>query len=86
MRAATGYGASDQAFYIPAILKQLDPARFPRDTALIGPQARYFFGRRDRGRRGPPHGLADGGMVRRGYVLSLVMLYVAFGGSAIICF
>ena len=37
------YGAADQAFYIPAILKQLDPARFPRDTALIGPQARYFF-------------------------------------------
>lgn len=37
------YGASDQAFYIPAILKQLDPALFPRDTALIGPQARYFF-------------------------------------------
>jgi len=37
------YGASDQAFYIPAILKQLSPALFPRDTALIGPQARYFF-------------------------------------------
>jgi len=37
------YGASDQAFYIPAILKQLDPALFPRDTALIGPQSRYFF-------------------------------------------
>jgi hypothetical protein len=37
------YGASDQAFYIPAILKQLDPSLFPRDTALIGPQARYFF-------------------------------------------
>lgn len=37
------YGASDQAFYIPAILKQLDPALLPRDTALIGPQARYFF-------------------------------------------
>lgn len=37
------YGASDQAFYIPAILAQLDPTLFPRDTELIGPQARYFF-------------------------------------------
>ena len=37
------YGASDQAFYIPAILKQLDPSLYPRDTALVGPQARYFF-------------------------------------------
>lgn len=37
------YGASDQAFYIPAVLKQLDPSRFPRDTALLAPQARYFF-------------------------------------------
>lgn len=37
------YGASDQAFYIPAILKKLDQSLYPRDTALIGPQARYFF-------------------------------------------
>lgn len=37
------YGASDQAFYIPAILRALQPDLFPRDAALIGPQARYFF-------------------------------------------
>jgi hypothetical protein len=37
------YGASDQAFYIPAVLKQLDPALFPRDTALLASQARYFL-------------------------------------------
>lgn len=37
------YGAADQAFYIPAILEQLDPSLFPRDTALVGPQARYFL-------------------------------------------
>ena len=34
------YGASDQAFYLPAILKKLDPAIYPRDSALIGSQAR----------------------------------------------
>ncbi len=34
------YGASDQAFYLPAILKNLDAELYPRDTALIGSQAR----------------------------------------------
>lgn len=37
------YGASDQAFYIPAILKQLEPALFPRDASVFEPQARYFL-------------------------------------------
>lgn len=34
------YGASDQAFYIPAVLRHLDPALFPQDRALIDGQAR----------------------------------------------
>ncbi len=37
------YGASDQAFYIPAILHHLDPALFPRDWAMLGAQGRYFL-------------------------------------------
>ncbi len=37
------YGAADQAFYIPAILKQLDPTLYPRDWSLIAPQAQYFL-------------------------------------------
>ncbi|MEZ5289203.1 MAG: hypothetical protein R2712_31255, partial [Vicinamibacterales bacterium] len=37
------YGASDQAFYIPAVLQQLDPSLFPRDRALLAPQARVFL-------------------------------------------
>lgn len=39
---AAGYrfAASDQAFYIPAILRHLDPALFPRDAPLIDAQAR----------------------------------------------
>jgi hypothetical protein len=37
------YGASDQAFYIPAILEHLDPTLFPRDWSLLEPQARYFL-------------------------------------------
>jgi hypothetical protein len=34
------FGASDQAFYVPAILKHVDPALFPRDAALIESQAK----------------------------------------------
>lgn len=34
------YGASDQAFYIPAVLQQLDSSLFPRDVALIVSQGR----------------------------------------------
>jgi hypothetical protein len=33
------YGASDQAFYIPAVLRHVDPALFPRDRVLIDAQA-----------------------------------------------
>ena len=34
------YGASDQAFYIPAALARLDPSLFPRDKPLIESQAK----------------------------------------------
>ena len=34
------YGASDQAFYQPAVLAQLDPQLFPRDAGLIAAQAK----------------------------------------------
>jgi hypothetical protein len=34
------YGASDQAFYVPAVLNELDPALYPRDDDLIESQAR----------------------------------------------
>lgn len=34
------YAASDQAFYIPAIMRHIDARLFPRDAALIDSQAR----------------------------------------------
>lgn len=37
------YAASDQAFYIPAILRHLDPALFPRDAPLIDAQAHIIL-------------------------------------------
>src|SRR5262249_35659901 len=69
--------AADQAFYIPAILRALNPDLFPRDTALIAPQARYFFideivaaGMRTIG------GSIEGGVLA-GYLLTLVVLVLA---------
>ena len=37
------YGASDLAFYGPAVMRQLDPSLFPRDTPIIDAQARLTF-------------------------------------------
>jgi len=34
------YAASDQAFYIPAVVRHLEPAAYPRDAELIDSQAR----------------------------------------------
>jgi len=34
------YGASDQAFYIPAVEHHLDPALFPRDWPMLAAQDR----------------------------------------------
>src|SRR5260221_759011 len=36
------YGASDQAFYMPAVLRHLDPALFPQDRVLIDAQSRLI--------------------------------------------
>ena len=33
------FGIADQAFYIPAIQRALDPASFPHDTAVVAPQS-----------------------------------------------
>jgi len=37
------YGASDQALYLPAVLRHLNPLLFPRDRPLIDAQARLMF-------------------------------------------
>ena len=36
------YGASDQAFYVPALLRQIDPSLFPRDRILLDAQDRLM--------------------------------------------
>lgn len=41
--ASYRYGTSDQAFYIPAVARALDPGAFPRDAPLIDAQARLIL-------------------------------------------
>ena len=36
------YGASDQALYVPSVLRHLDPALFPQDRVLISAHARLM--------------------------------------------
>jgi hypothetical protein len=71
------FGASDQAFYIPAILKQLNPALYPRDTALVGPQARYFLVDEIGAWLVARTGWSIEAWFAVGYVVSLIVLYVA---------
>lgn len=37
------YGVSDQAFHVPAVVRAIDPAAFPRDAALLDSQARFML-------------------------------------------
>jgi hypothetical protein len=37
------YGVSDQAFYIPVVVRALQPAAFPRDSSLIDSQGRLML-------------------------------------------
>ena len=37
------FGVSDQAFYVPAVLRALDSSTFPRDAALIDAQSRLIL-------------------------------------------
>ena len=40
------YGVADQAFYVPAVLRHLDPSLYPQDGWLIGSQAKLLDLRR----------------------------------------
>jgi hypothetical protein len=75
------YGASDQAFYIPAVAMKLNPALFPRDRAFFAPQMGLWPGGALLGAlaRGP-----DGLPVAFGsaYLATLVILFAAAVGLA----
>jgi hypothetical protein len=69
------YGVSDQAFYIPAVIRALVPAAFPRDQLVIDAQARFMLV--DEALAGVVRatGLPLDLLFFAGYVLSLGLLY-----------
>jgi hypothetical protein len=69
------YGASDQAFYIPAVAMSQDAALFPRDRALFEPQMRFWPGGSVLGALAGPEHLPSvfGGL----YLATLLVLFVA---------
>jgi hypothetical protein len=74
------FGASDQAFYLPAAAHVLDPTLFPRDRALLDTQARLTAADELLAvafRAGDAIGLQPSGVVALAYLGSLLMLYIA---------
>jgi hypothetical protein len=74
------FGASDQAFYLPAAARVLDPALFPRDRALLDTQARLTAADELLAvafRAGNAIGLRPPAVVALAYLGSLLLLYLA---------
>src|SRR5262245_56238607 len=82
------YGASDQAFYGPALAKAVDPTLFPRDTAVLAPQMRLWLGDEVYAAIARTLGLDQPPLFAAIYLLTLAALFVgavsltrALGGS-----
>lgn len=76
------YGVADQAFYVPAILQDVDPALFPRDGALIASQSRLFVLDELLAAAHEATGLSLAALFAAGYVVTIAVLYgglVSFG-------
>src|SRR5690606_1535978 len=70
------YGISDQAFYIPSILDDVQPQLYPPDAVLLRAQDRLMVS--DELLGGAVRlGLPLPGLMLAGYVASLVTLFVA---------
>ena len=74
------YGVSDQAFYIPAFMRAVDPAAFPRDAPLIDAQARLMVLDEIVGAIVRATGVSLETVCAVGYVLSLVLIWIALVG------
>ncbi|HTM05304.1 MAG TPA: hypothetical protein VL173_17460 [Vicinamibacterales bacterium] len=71
------YGVSDQAFYIPVILRALDPSAFPRDATLIDAQGKLMLA--DEAIAGIVRvtGLSLEHLFFAAYLLSLALIWIA---------
>jgi hypothetical protein len=80
------YGASDQAFYIPAVVKYLNPGFYPRDAALIESQAHLTLVEETIGMMARLTGLSLPALFAALYVCALVLLALAAASLARIYF
>jgi hypothetical protein len=78
------YGVADQAFYVPAVLRHLDPSLYPQDGWMIGSQAKLLIFDELFAAAHRATGVPLPWMFFGGYVATMVALYgalVAFGRS-----
>src|SRR5687767_11520391 len=71
------YGTSDQAFYIPAFIRAIDPSTFPRDAALIDAQARFMVLDEAVAAVVEASGLSIQAVCAIGYFVSLLVIWTA---------
>src|SRR5690349_9013986 len=74
------YGVSDQAFYIPAVLRALDPGAFPRDAALIDAQGRLMLADELLALLLRTTGASLETLFFAGYLLSLAVIFAGLAG------
>ncbi len=71
------YGASDQAFHIPAVIRALNPAAFPHDAGLIDAQGRFMVLDEGLAALVRATGIPLPILFMTGYVLSLALVWIA---------
>lgn len=71
------YGTSDQAFYVPSLVRLLDPAAFPRDAALIDAQGRLMLWDEVMAVLVSGTGLSIETLFFAGYVVALALIWAA---------
>ena len=74
------YGVSDQAFYIPVVVRALDPAAFPRDAALIDAQGQLMLSDEALALLVRTTGASLDTLFLGGYLLSLVLIFAGLVG------
>ncbi|MBI4886866.1 MAG: hypothetical protein HY824_07220 [Acidobacteria bacterium] len=70
------YGVSDQAFYIPAVARAIDPSLFPRDGPLIDAEGRLLVIDEILGGLARGTGLSLPTLLLAGYIASVGLLWV----------
>jgi hypothetical protein len=71
------YGTSDQAFYIPVVVRAAEPAAFPRDASLIDSQGRLMLADEIIATVVRTTGLPLDVLFLGGYLLSLLLIWTA---------